>query len=78
MGGIISLSVWIVKGILLRLKKQCAITVKALTAGQDAPPTVFEASRRCCTNSLHEHLLIGDKSPFTVQSAPDMIPYKLF
>ena len=30
--------------------------VKALRAGQDAPPTVFEASGGCCTNSLHERL----------------------
>ena len=30
--------------------------VKALRAGQDAPPTVFEASRACCTNSLHERV----------------------
>ena len=28
--------------------------MKSVRAGQDAPPTVFEASEGCCTNSLHE------------------------
>ena len=28
--------------------------MNALSAGQEAPPTVFEVSRCCCTNSLHE------------------------
>jgi len=37
------------------MQKRSVITVKALKAGKiDAPPTVFEANRCCCTNSLHE------------------------
>ena len=49
---------------------------KALRAGQDAPPTIFETSRCCWTNSLHERCQYADIAGGSIQNrAPRITKY---